>query len=97
MILEMAILRVKPGTINDFERDFRKASPILAQSPGYVSHELHKCVEEEDKYLLLVRWNSITDHMVGFRRSESYRTWTTLLHPYYDPLPTAEHYVNIKL
>ena len=97
MILETAILHVKPGTMNDFERDFRKASPILSQTPGYINHELHKCVEEKDKYLLLVRWDSITDHLVGFRHSEGYQTWKALLHPYYDPMPTVEHYVSIKL
>lgn len=97
MILETATLQIKPGTMNDFERDFRKASPILAQTPGYISHELHKCVEVADKYLLLVRWDSITDHLVGFRRSDGYREWKELLHPYYDPMPTVEHFVNIKL
>jgi len=97
MILETAVLHVKPGTMNDFESDFRKASLILTQAQGYISHELHKCVEEADKYLLLAKWESITDHMVAFRRSEGYQTWKALLHPYYDPMPTVEHYVKIKL
>ncbi|GIO36016.1 antibiotic biosynthesis monooxygenase [Paenibacillus antibioticophila] len=96
MILEAAQLQVKPGSINDFESNFRKASKIISQMPGYLSHELHKCVETEDKYLLLVKWESITAHEVGFRKSPQYEEWKALLHHFYDPFPTVEHYVQIK-
>ncbi|MDB4868957.1 MAG: antibiotic biosynthesis monooxygenase [Cohnella sp.] len=96
MILEVAILKVKPGTINDFESSFRKASKIISSMKGYIEHELQKCVEESDKYILLVRWESLTDHMVGFRQSEGYQEWKALLHHFYDPFPTVEHYVKIN-
>lgn len=96
MILEVAELHVKPGMINDFESQFRKASKIISRAPGYLGHELHKCVETENKYILLVRWQSISAHEVGFRQSPDYEEWKTLLHPFYDPMPTVEHYVQIK-
>lgn len=97
MILEVAILHVRPGTINDFERDFRKASPIMASMQGYIGHELHKCVEVADKYMLLVKWRNLSDHLVGFRQSDAFASWQSLLHAYYDPAPTVEHYLQIKL
>ncbi len=96
MILEVAELRVKPGTINDFESNFRKASQIISQMQGYIDHELHKCVETADKYILLVKWNSIADHEIGFRKSPQYEEWKALLHHFYDPFPTVEHYVQIR-
>ncbi|GIP52440.1 MULTISPECIES: antibiotic biosynthesis monooxygenase family protein [Paenibacillus] len=96
MILEVAELRVKPGTINDFESNFRKASKIISQMHGYIDHELHKCVETADKYILLVKWNSIADHEIGFRKSPQYEEWKALLHHFYDPFPTVEHYVQIR-
>lgn len=96
MILEVAQLQVKPGMMNDFESSFRQASKIISQMPGYIAHELHKCVETADKYILLVKWNSITDHEIGFRKSPQYEEWKALLHHYYDPFPTVEHYVQIK-
>lgn len=96
MILEVAELHVKPGTINDFESSFRRASKIISAMPGYIDHELHKCVEEENKYILLVKWRSITDHEVGFRKSEQYQEWKALLHHFYDPFPIVQHYVQIK-
>lgn len=96
MILEVAILRVKPGTINEFESSFRKASKILASSKGYIHHELHKCVEKDLQYILLVKWRSITDHEVGFRQSPAYEEWKAMLHHYYEPFPDVEHYVQIR-
>jgi heme-degrading monooxygenase HmoA len=34
---------------------------------GYVSHELQRCLEVENKYVLLVRWERLEDHTEGFR------------------------------
>lgn len=96
MIMEIEIIRIKQGCINDFERDFRKASLLLTSMQGYIHHELFKCVQEDLKYILLVKWHSITDHMVRFRQSQQYEQWKALLEPYYVPLPEAEHYVQIK-
>ncbi|GIQ70743.1 hypothetical protein XYCOK13_35670 [Xylanibacillus composti] len=52
MILEMAVLQVKPGLTEDFERNFKIAS-------GYINHELQRCVEDGNKYILLVRWETL--------------------------------------
>ncbi|MFX3635162.1 MAG: antibiotic biosynthesis monooxygenase [Candidatus Pristimantibacillus sp.] len=95
MILEVAILQVKPNLLNEFEASFREASLIISQMQGYIHHELQKCLEEESKYILLVKWDSLEDHTIGFRGSKEYLKWKQLLHHYYDPFPTVEHYTNI--
>jgi heme-degrading monooxygenase HmoA len=92
MILEVAILQVKKGSILDFERDFSIASPFIQSVPGYVSHSLRKCLEDENKYILLVNWEKLEDHTIGFRESEAYLEWKKLLHHYYNPFPIVEHY-----
>jgi heme-degrading monooxygenase HmoA len=92
MILEVAILQVKPGEGAAFEADFVRAQAIISSMKGYVGHELQRCVEVSDKYLLLVRWRSLADHEEGFRKSTQYSEWKRLLHHYYDPFPTVEHY-----
>ncbi len=92
MILESAVLDVKPGETRQFEAAFREAQKVISASPGYLSHELHRCVENANRYLLLVRWRSLEDHTVGFRKSEPYQKWKALLHHFYDPFPTVEHY-----
>lgn len=95
MILEAAVLTIKPGTQLAFEAAFETASSIIDAMPGYISHELQRCVETENQYLLLVHWHTLADHTVGFRQSPEYQTWRSLLHHFYDPFPTVEHYESV--
>ena len=92
MILEVAILNVRDGTGDAFEAAFREASAIIASMPGYHAHELRRCLESSRRYILLVHWQRLEDHTVGFRQSAEYQRWRTLLHHFYDPFPTVEHY-----
>ena len=92
MILEVAILNVRPGMASQFEDSFREASQYIAASPGYLSHQLQHCLEDDNRYLLLVQWRTLEDHTHGFRGSDRYEHWRRLLHHFYDPFPTVEHY-----
>lgn len=92
MILEAVMLNVKPGLEVDFEQTFKQASTIISSMEGYLSHELHRCIEVKGKYLLLVKWETLSDHTVGFRNSPEYQQWKELLHHFYEPFPTVEHF-----
>ena len=92
MILEVAVLNVRSGEGADFERAFAQAQEIISAMPGYVSHQLQRCLESQDKYLLLVQWQKLEDHTIGFRQSPQYQDWKRLLHHFYEPFPTVEHY-----
>ncbi len=96
MILEIAILNVKAGQEADFEAAFATASPIIASIKGYRRHELRRCLEIANQYVLLVEWDTLEDHTIGFRGSEPYQEWRRLLHHFYDPFPTVEHYEAIS-
>lgn len=95
MILEVAILDIKPGQSAAFEAAFGQAQHILADMDGYLSHQLQRCVENPDRYLLLVNWETLEHHTQGFRQSAGYQAWRRLLHHFYDPFPTVEHYVTV--
>ena len=97
MILEAAMLQVKHGMEAEFEATFRKASAIISSMEGYQSHELQRCLETEGKYLLLVKWATLEDHTIGFRQSKNYQEWKRLLHHFYEPFPTVEHFTKISL
>jgi heme-degrading monooxygenase HmoA len=92
MILEAVILSVKNNSEQDFESAFKLASDIISSMNGYISHELHRCLEVQGKYLLLVKWETLEAHTVGFRSSPEYQEWKQLLHHFYDPFPTVEHF-----
>lgn len=95
MILEVAILNVKPGQAGEFEAAFNQAQTIIAAMPGYISHELRRCLETANRYILLVRWQLLEDHTQGFRDSAEYQQWRQLLHHFYEPFPIVEHYEPI--
>jgi heme-degrading monooxygenase HmoA len=95
MILEVAALDVRPGQEAAFEAAFGRAAPIIAASAGYISHELKRCFEKRNRYLLLVQWETLEHHTQGFRGSTQYQEWKRLLHHFYDPFPVVEHYEAI--
>jgi len=95
MVLEVAILNVRRGQGEAFEKSFHEAQQILSATPGYQRHELRRCVEAPDRYLLLVWWDSLESHTEGFRKSPGYDRWRRLLHHFYDPFPEVEHYTRV--
>ena len=92
MILEVAILDVRPGSEAAFEAAFAEARPLIASIDGFLGLELRRCVEKPSRYALLARWRRLEDHTEGFRGSPQYQRWRELLHHFYDPFPTVEHY-----
>lgn len=97
MILEVAMLNIKVGETTAFEAAFKQASSIIASMDGYIHHELQRCLENDHKYILLVKWETLEDHTEGFRRSDDYQEWKALLHHFYDPFPTVEHFALVDL
>ncbi len=92
MILEHALLSVKQGEQEAFEAAFGQAKGIIAGMPGFGRLTLSRCVERAGTYLLLVEWDRLEDHTVGFRGSPQYQRWRALLHHFYEPFPAVEHY-----
>jgi heme-degrading monooxygenase HmoA len=92
MILEVACLFVKEGLEQQFESDFELAGQYISSISGYIEHTLQRCLEQPNKYILLVKWEKLEDHIVGFRTSQVYLKWRDLLHHYYEPFPVVEHY-----
>ena len=96
VVLEVAILDVKPDQQKQFEQAFQKAQAIICASSGYISHQMQKCIEKNNRYILLVNWESLEDHTEGFRGSKKYKEWSALLHHFYDPFPEVEHYLPVE-
>jgi heme-degrading monooxygenase HmoA len=92
MILESALLDVKPGEEAAFEAAISAARPLIAATPGFRAIAVRRCLETPNRYLLLVEWEKLEDHTVGFRQSARYEQWRALLHHFYDPFPRVEHF-----
>ena len=92
MILEHAVLAIRDGQSAGFEAAMREALPLIAATPGFLGLEVRPCLETPGRYLLLVRWETLEAHTVGFRGSGRYAKWRALLHHFYDPFPLVGHY-----
>ena len=95
MILEAAVLNARSREEQAFEEAFRTASPLIAATPGYISHQLRRCLETKGRYLLLVEWETLEAHTIGFRQSTNFQEWKRMLHHFYDPFPVVEHYESL--
>jgi heme-degrading monooxygenase HmoA len=95
VITEHALLPVIAGREAEFERAFASARPIITSMPGCLSLSLSRSIESPSTYLLLVEWENLHDHTVGFRQSPQYQEWRALLHDFYAPFPMVEHFTEI--
>jgi heme-degrading monooxygenase HmoA len=95
MILEVAILNVIPEKTAEFEAAFKSAQEIISSIKGHLGHQLQRCLEVQNRYILLVNWQRLEDHTIGFRGSPKYLEWKRLLHHFYSPFPDVEHYSMI--
>jgi heme-degrading monooxygenase HmoA len=95
VITEHAILNVTAGQEDEFMATMERAKALIATSPGFRSLRVERGIENPSTFLLLAEWESLKAHTQGFRGSEAYGEWRTLLHHFYDPFPVVEHFEGV--
>ena len=95
MTREHAVLPVVPGREAQFEAALREALPLISGTPGFLSLSVARGVEVPNHYLLLVEWESLEAHTIGFRQSPAYERWRSLLHHFYYPFPDVQHFEDV--
>ena len=92
MIVEHAILSVKPGQAIAFADAMREARVLIAKSSGFHGIEVRPSMDNAERFLLRVVWSDIAAHRDGFRKSDRYERWREFLHGFYEPMPTIEYF-----
>ena len=92
MILELATIDIKHGTNADFEHHLEQAQFVISRAEGYISHQFQKCVERDNRYILLIKWTTLAAHTEGFRGSELFKEWRALIGPFFENPPVVEHF-----
>jgi len=92
MILELATFDIKNGQTEAFKTSCEKAKAVVSQSKGFQALEFHQCIETPNKFVLMISWDTLEDHTIGFRKSELFKEWRAILSPYFNSPPVAEHY-----
>ena len=91
MMLEHALLQVRPGEEDAFETSLLEAFPFIESAPGCHGAEVRRQAEDPSVYLLLVRWDSVEVH-TEFRGTDLYEAWRVLTHPFYVERPSVTHF-----
>jgi heme-degrading monooxygenase HmoA len=95
MIVERALMAITPGREADFEAAMAQAKGVVSQSPGFRSIRVTRGIESPSTYLLLLEWDTLEDHTVGFRESELFTQWRGLIGEFFAEPPAVEHYTPI--
>jgi heme-degrading monooxygenase HmoA len=96
LILEVVKWDIKPNMENEFEMVFIEAQKFLLGAKGYKSHQLNRCLEKTNRYVLLVNWETLEDHTENFSESNEYLKYRSLIHQYYAPGAILEHYETVN-
>ena len=93
MILEVVDIRIHVGQNAAFVHDLgRGVNDVISKAKGFVSYKLHHGIESPERYLLHIFWNTLEDHTVGFRQSEAFGQWRSIVGPYFAEPPKVEHF-----
>jgi heme-degrading monooxygenase HmoA len=93
MILELADIRIQPGTQAKFDEAIERAIGLtIAKAAGYLGHQLHKGIESPERYVLTIRWNTLENHTIDFRESPAFIAWRGIVGPFFAMPPTVEHF-----
>ena len=93
MILELADIRIHPGRQAEFDAAIvRGVETVIAHAKGFCGYKINKGVESPERYLLTIFWATLEDHTVGFRQSESFAQWRSIVGPYFAAAPQVEHF-----
>ncbi|HHZ08094.1 MAG TPA: antibiotic biosynthesis monooxygenase [Rhizobiales bacterium] len=94
MITEVATVRVKQGSEEDFVAAVRKAADIFRRAEGCLGFGLERCIEDPAEFDVVIRWRALEDHTVGFRGSPLFAEWRALVGPHFAEPPSVKHYAG---
>jgi heme-degrading monooxygenase HmoA len=93
MILELADIRIQTGMQAQFDSAIERAIGLtIAKAAGYLGHQVQKGIESPERYILMVRWNTLENHTIDFRESHAFTEWRGIVGPFFAAPPTVEHF-----
>lgn len=95
MVIEIADFSIRPGTEDEFAAAYRQARAQIAGASGFRSARMTRGIESPSRFVLIVEWDSVSDHTEGFRTSPAYRRWRELVGPYFAGDPSVEHFEEV--
>ena len=92
MVLETALIHVQADRVEEFLAALPRGIELLKRAKGFVDIEVRTGVELEHAVLLLLRWETLEDHTVGFREGPLFPQWRDVIGPFFAEPPTVTHW-----
>ena len=87
-----ALITIQAGRQAEFESEFPKAQAVISQAKGFIDLQLQRGIESPETYLLLIHWQTLDDHTVGFRQSDLFAQWRAIIGPFFASPPAVDHF-----
>ena len=97
MVLEIADFTVLPGTEDEFAAAVREGLRYVSDTPGFRTARLTRGIESPSRLVLMIEWDNLEAHTVGFRQSENFTRWRELIGPFFDGDPRVEHFDDVDV
>jgi heme-degrading monooxygenase HmoA len=95
MVLEVALIDVRPGSEDAFAAAYAGARSLLDSTPGCRSVRMTRGIESPSRFVLLVEWDSVEAHDENFRATDRFTTWRELIGPHFANPPRVEHFTDV--
>jgi quinol monooxygenase YgiN len=95
MVIEIIRYTIDDDQSIDFEEAYAKASQYLIESPHCLNYQATRCVEESNRYIVRIEWDSMDGHLKGFRQSAAFREFFALVRPFFNSIDEMQHYQAI--
>ncbi len=93
VILELADIRVHPGQGDAFaEAIVRGLTTVIARAQGFQGYKVNRGIENPERFILQIFWNTLEDHTVHFRGGPLFPEWRAIVGPFFAAPPVVEHF-----
>ena len=62
---------------------------------GLRGDKVNKRIEAPERYLLMIFWDTLEDHTVGFRGGTLFAQWRAIVGPFFAQAPQVEHFTLV--
>ena len=93
MILELVDIRIHAGQQATFDEAItRGVTTVIAQAKGFRGYKINQGIENPERYILEIFWETLENHTVDFRQSPAFTEWRAIVGPFFAEPPTVEHF-----
>lgn len=93
MILEIADIVIQPGKNTEFDLAIeRGVREVIAKAIGFRNFKVQKGLDNPRRYILMIEWETLDNHIVDFRNSPAFLEWRAIVGPFFAAPPVVEHF-----